>query len=226
MFTRYALYFTPDGQFADLGASWLGWDLRTRTSLPHPDIADVDLAAATQRPRKYGFHGTLKPPFALAEGVTANVLLSQAERLAAELAPIEMDGLEVAKMGQFLALRPVGDTADLAQLAARIVTELDPCRAAPSAQELQRRRTHRLSDAQESNLQRWGYPYVLDQFRFHMTLTGLLAAADRETLNRAAQEHFKPYLNQPFRVEAISLVGEGTGGMFSLIRRLPLNAQV
>ena len=44
----------------------------------------------------------------------------------------------------------------------------------PGAAELERRRKAGLSAAQEKMLLRWGYPYVLDEFRFHLTLTGRL----------------------------------------------------
>jgi len=51
-----------------------------------------------------------------------------------------------------------------------------------AAAELARRRTLRLTAEQDAMLARWGYPYVLEDFRFHMTLTGSLPLPER---NRA-----------------------------------------
>ena len=51
---------------ADFGARWLGWDVRRGAAAVQLDLPG--LRDATEAPRKYGFHGTLKPPFRLAEG--------------------------------------------------------------------------------------------------------------------------------------------------------------
>src|SRR5262249_2220033 len=39
-----------------------------------------------------------------------------------------------------------------------------------------RRNPARLTPRQRDYLERWGYPYVMEEFRFHMTLTGRLEA--------------------------------------------------
>ena len=66
-FTRYAIYYLPPaGALADFGARWLGWDVRRGAAAVQLDLPG--LRDATEAPRKYGFHGTLKPPFRLAEG--------------------------------------------------------------------------------------------------------------------------------------------------------------
>ncbi|HBR36147.1 MAG TPA: phosphonate metabolism protein, partial [Sulfitobacter pontiacus] len=64
MFKRYAIYYTPPpGDFARRGAVWLGWDVQAGEAVAHPDIEGLDIAKLTQRPRKYGLHGTVKAPF-------------------------------------------------------------------------------------------------------------------------------------------------------------------
>ena len=66
---RYAVYYAPQARgFAMAAASWLGWDLLAGRTVAQP-VLPVPLADWTAEPRKYGFQGTLKPPFRLIEGV-------------------------------------------------------------------------------------------------------------------------------------------------------------
>lgn len=222
MFKRYAIFFTPIGPVADLGAAWLGWDLRKAVTVPHPSYTDIDVAAVTRTPRRYGLHGTLKPPFRLSQATSVEALRSDVEALAADAAEVEIAGLAVAGMGRFLALRPISEEPDLTRLAASVVTSLDHHRAPLTEADLARRRARPLSVAQESNLERWGYPYVLDQFRFHITLTDPLRKDERETVRRALTDYLGDHLNVPFKVDALSLVGEDPAGRFHLIHRYPL----
>jgi putative phosphonate metabolism protein len=219
MFERYAVYYTPTGELAEVGASWLGWDSLAGQEVLHPLIDRLDVAALTETPRKYGIHGTLKPPFYLANGTDAGGLSKAVETLAASLAPVTLDGLEVRRLGGFLALVPRGDQAALAALAAKIVMDLDVFRAPPSEAELARRRQGNLSDAQEKHLNDWGYPYVMDQFRFHITLTGRQKNAD--ALLPKVTDHFTPVLPRPFVVDALTLLGQRADGRFEQIARCP-----
>ena len=139
-FARYAVYVTATGALADFGAAWLGWDSATGLETPHPKVFGIDVASVTATPRKYGFHGTIKPPFRLADGKTADELAAALEALCATLAPVILDGLKVRRLGRFIALVPEGDTGQLAMLAATTVERLDGFRAPPSEAELERRR--------------------------------------------------------------------------------------
>lgn len=216
-FTRYAVYYLPPegGALAAFGARWLGWDVDR-------GAACESLAPAlTEVPRKYGFHGTLKPPFRLAEGCDAAELLGAAQDLAGRLGPVTLEGLALTQLGRFFALAPLGDATALGDLAAACVRDLDGFRAPASEAELAKRRAKGLSPAQEAHLQRWGYPYVMDQFRFHLTLTGGVAKeriAEAEAQIAAAL----PALPAPFVIAEIALVGERPDGAFQTIRRLPL----
>jgi putative phosphonate metabolism protein len=220
MFTRYAIYYTPDGALAEAGAAWLGWDVAQGSAASHPDVSGIDLATLTDTPRKYGFHGTLKPPFVLRSGTSPDQLRKALADFCAARAPVTLDGLAVRQMGRFVALTPLGDLSTLRQLAADIVRGFDTFRAPPSEAELARRRAANLSPAQEQNLVTWGYPYVMDQFRFHMTLTGRLVKQDRPGDVIAA--HFNPVLPAPFAIAHLTLAGERADGMFQEIIRLPL----
>lgn len=223
MFSRYAIYVTPDGPLGDQGAAWLGWDAARGRPVPQPEIPGLDLPKATARPRKYGFHGTIKPPFRLAPGTTPEGLEAALEALCAKAAPVALDGLEVARLGGFLALTPTGAAAPqdaLSALAAQVVRDLDPFRAPLTGAEIARRRARPLSPTQEANLHRWGYPRVMEEFRFHLTLTGPLRDA-RGTLPIVAA-HFAPVLPRPFVIDALTLLGEDAEGRFHQITRCAL----
>lgn len=224
-FTRYAIYFAPDpGPLADFGAAWLGWDMARGCTIPHPDVPNLPhpISEITETPRKYGFHGTIKPPFALAAGRSSTELVKAATDLCAQLPPLTLPALELTQLGRFLALTLPGDTADLSHLAARIVRDLDPFRATPTAQDLARRRAKGLSDTQDKLLIKWGYPYVMEEFRFHITLTGRLNKTQAEDVKSTLTPVLDPMINTPLILRDLCLVGEGQDGNFRLIQRLPL----
>lgn len=224
-FTRYAVYYAPQpGAFAEFAADWLGWDAATGTARPHPQINGLpaSIPEITETPRKYGFHGTIKPPFRLASGTTRDQLETALAELAGTMAPVEMSGLHVHRLGRFLALTPTGDTGQLSDLAATVVKTLDPFRALPTEAELEKRRKANLSPAQEAHLQAWGYPYVLDEFRFHLTLTGRMPKAQVAEVESALQAAFAPLMPSPFRVEDLCLFGEREDGRFQILHRYAL----
>lgn len=225
-FTRYALYYAPPaGPLADFGSAWLGWDPRAGRKLAHPALPGLPMPVAeiTATPRKYGFHGTFKPPFRLKDGFDVAELHNATEALAATLSPVLLDGLKLSRIGGFLALTPEGDTTQLALLAARVVEALDGFRAAPEEFELERRRKPGLSARQEVLLQQWGYPYVMEEFRFHLTLTGKLPDAEAEAVSERLQPVLQPILPQPFRIREICLFGEGQDGRFHHLHRYTLS---
>lgn len=225
-YRRVAVYYTPPpGELTNFGASWLGWDVAQGVELPHPAIAGLpkDADTLTSVPRKYGFHATLKAPFRLAEGIAPDDLLHAAARLAGTLAPVGLaGGLRLSRLGDFVALVPAAPGPALQELAAALVRELDPLRAPLNAAEIARRRPESLSPAQRDNLDRWGYPHVLDAFRFHMTLTGPLTPEDGDAVVAALDPVLAPLLPDPHPIDAISIVGEAGDGRFRLIERLAL----
>lgn len=211
--SRYALYCLPGGTLGAAGAAWLGWDAATGQARP---------AAAPEgwvaRPRRYGFHATLKPPMRLAPGRSVQALETACADLAARLAPARAEGLEVTVHRGFVALTPVG-AHDLGRVADACVDALDAFRAPAPPEETARRRAGGLTPAQEANLVSWGYPFVMDTFRFHITLSGRLA--DPAPAAAAARAHFGA-LPTPFILGEIALCEEGPDGAFRLRRRHPL----
>jgi hypothetical protein len=77
-----------------------------------------------------------------------------------------------------------------------------------------------LSERQAAMLSRWGYPYVLDEFRLHVTLTSRLHDGDATTLRAALDDWLGPALPAPFVLDALSLCGDpGDGRPFATLRR-------
>lgn len=227
-YARFAIYYIPEpGPLADFGASWLGWDVQSGREAAHPDTEGLPhpVAEITATPRKYGFHGTVKPPFRLAPGHDAEGLVRAATLLASRLEPITLDGLQLTRLGSFLALTPKADKHQLSALtalASEWVQGLDAFRAPAPQSELDRRRKAGLSPRQEALLQQWGYPYVMEEFHFHLTLTGRLSAIEAPRVEAALKPLIAPLLPKPFVISSVALCGEDTEGRFHMIRRLPL----
>lgn len=226
-FERFAIYYTPPkaADWARFCTRWLGWDMAAGARVAFPDVPDLPRPASdiTETPRKYGLHATIKPPFRLAAGQTADTLVTACDTFCSKTAAVHLDGLQLARLGRFLALRPSGDQDRLNQLAAACVRDLDGFRAPASDTELARRRAARLSPTQEANLIAWGYPYVMQDFRFHMTLTGRLPRAELAQTETALNDILTPQLPAPFVVDALSLAGEDHTGRFHLIHRYALS---
>ena len=218
---RFAIYFAPLPETAlhRLASRWLGRDAASGEAVSQPDVPG--LHALTAEPRRYGFHATLKPPFALREGVEPESLMRAAAALAAGISPFEVR-LRLDQLDGFLALVPDASSPQLDVLAERCVRELDGFRAPPSEAELARRRNTPLSARQDANLERWGYPYVFDEFRFHMTLTERLGAADATRVGAAAEAHFADELSAPVSIDGITLFQEpAPGAPFVALRHFP-----
>lgn len=220
-YSRFAIYYLPpEGALSDFGASWLGWDVARGCDASQPDIAG--LYDATVTPRKYGFHGTLKPPFRLAEGAGVDELQTAVAAVAGTLVPACADGLELSALGRFLALTPQGDPQGIRRVADTCVRDLDSFRAPAPAAELERRRRAGLTERQEALMQTWGYPYVMEEFNFHLTLTGRLPKdMVAKWTDIAAKE--LPALPVPFHMSHIALCGERKDGYFELIQRYALS---
>lgn len=224
-FRRYGMYVVPEGGFYQAGAAWLGWDSLRGCDVAQPRVAGLprDAARLTATPRKYGFHGTIKPPFRLAGGKDVDALDAAARAFCAARQPVEVPALAVRRLGGFVAVVPVEPNPALSDLAGATVAALDPFRAAPTEAELGRRRKPGLSSRQDALLLQWGYPYVMEEFRFHLTLTGGLDRDAAEQARAALTRHFAPILPKPYRIDSLCLMGEDEGGMFHLLHRYTLS---
>ena len=222
---RAALYWAPllHDPLHRLGSTWLGRDAETGAVMPQPSVDGMNLAALTADPRGYGLHATLKPPFRLAGSYAA--LREDAARLAAGTEPFDLPPLELASLGGFLALRESAPCPALQALADACVATLDHHRAPPTEAETARRRPDRLTPAGRYNLQRWGYPQVFGEWRFHVTLTQRLEAAQAAAIRPALQGFLGEAAARPRRVVELCLFTQAApGDPFLIAERLPLGA--
>lgn len=185
-----------------------------------PGMTADEIRALTRSPGTYGFHGTLKAPFRLAEGVDEKELLDRISHLAGSLPALTMPELKVDRLDGFLALRPAGDSTAINALAEQFVTGLDALRAPIGSAERARRLSSGLSARQQELLEQWGYPYVLEEFRFHITISGRLDSTQAERLRPWIEEWFAPALAKaPEVMEVGVFVQPVTGAEFTLRRR-------
>jgi ribose 1,5-bisphosphokinase len=217
---RYAIYFAPDpaSDFWRFGSAWLGRCAHSGDDLPQPRIDGIDaatFASLTSAPRRYGFHATLKPPFRLARGASLPALAQALERLCAGRTAFRLPSLKVAELDGFLALVPAAPEPRIDALAAACVRGLDRFRAPPGAREMARRRSNSLSALEANLLQRWGYPYVLDRFRFHLSLTGSLRDTPPQVIDRlrsAAVEAIASLAGEPLVLDGVCIYEEPAEG--------------
>jgi putative phosphonate metabolism protein len=216
---RYALYWAPSAgsALAIFGAQWLGRDAETGAALASP--LSVEDQALTADPRRYGLHATLKPPFALAADVTIDDLEQALVGFAASRAPVALGRLALTDLKGFLALCPPTRVPALHDLADACVRDFDRFRAPPSEAELAKRRAARLSSAQDTYLQAWGYPYVFDQFQFHVTLTERLDPATRARFEADLASRLPTVLAESQSIDDIALFEEPAAGAPFVIRR-------
>ena len=194
-YPRYAIYYVPapDSDLHRFGAQLLGYDAFGGEDLPFPDgilQGTPDWRQQTSDPRKYGFHATLKAPMSLADGRTEVELLAACAAFAATPRPVPVIRPVVDSISGFIAVVPAEPPPELIRLAANCVSEFDSFRAPLSEADRARRNPSQLTPAQREHLDRWGYPYVMDDFRFHMTLTGRLGAERRDPLLKMLADRF------------------------------------
>lgn len=194
-FPRYAIYYAPQtGTALDrFGAELLGYDAFSGEDLPFPGpVLDraPDWRELTSDPRKYGFHATLKAPFALASDCSEAALISACAMFAATPRIIPVITPIIGSISGFIAVIPSAPPPALIRLAADCVTDLDEFRAPLTEFDRSRRNPAALTHAQREHLDRWGYPYVMEEFRFHMTLTCRLDADRREPVLAMLRDRF------------------------------------
>lgn len=213
---RYAIYFVPgaDSGLYRFGASILGYDCYNGEACAFFEGAEVEWPDFTREPRVYGFHATLKPPFHLADGYGEASLARAIKEFAADRAAVLIGELAVRELGSFVALVPPTPRPLLNGLAEACMRELDRFRAPMSKLERERRMTPGLSDRQIVNLARWGYPYVCEDFRFHMTLTGALPVQKRVRALRLLCEKYEQMPGvAPVTVDQIVIARQSEAGL-------------
>ncbi|SFV38376.1 putative phosphonate metabolism protein [Devosia crocina] len=222
MTERFAIYYAPsvNAPLWDRASAWLGRD-PSNNELFEGAIAGIDrnrLLNLTQSANRYAFHATIKPPMALASGASLEELRAALGEFARAQQPVPLGQLKVASLDGFLALVPQQENEGLQDFAALVVEQFEPFRAPLSLKDRAQRVARGLTPRQEELLDAYGYPYVFDEFRFHMTLTDRLPEADQREIMVAAQTWFAPDLAEPMLLDRLVLYHEPEAG--SLFRRL------
>ncbi len=217
-FIRYAVYYAPQpGTFADRTAAWLGWDLARGCMVDDPALQSRPVG----QPRNYGFHGTIRAPFRPV--VPEAQLIAAVDALAATRPAVTCGTLALHDLNGFLALMPTDGGPALIALAEAVVRATDLLRAPLTAEQIARRRPDSLTPRQRALLDRWGYPFVMEEFRFHLTLTDRLSPAERPAVQAMAQAWLGPVLPEPFVIADLCVVAEDAQGRFHLRHRAPLS---
>ncbi|MEM8689819.1 MAG: DUF1045 domain-containing protein [Pseudomonadota bacterium] len=207
-FARYAVYFCPrpETALARFGREWLGYDCETGESLAR--TSDHLLENQISQPRRYGFHATLKPPFRLSAGVEYDDFAAAVSGLAGDLHAFTVDGLVLKELGSFLALVPRDPSDALSELAFKCVRDLDRFRAPLNSSEIAQKAANGLSPYQEHLLFTWGYPYVGDEFRFHMTLTGQLTRPEMRRAQTQLTGLVAEFERSPVEIADLCICGD------------------
>jgi len=209
---RFAIYFVPPADTAlyRFGAAALGYDCYTgapAARLSDAGLTEAEWAALTAEPRTYGFHATLKAPFRLRGEFDQDALLGQLKSLAASITAIPAFEPAVGLIGGFVAILPRIASPALDRLAAVCVTGFERFRLPITDEERGKRLAAGLSPHQEANLERWGYPYVFEEFRFHMTLAGRIEPARRTAIHALLQAEFlRLHGHGPIRIDQLALM--------------------
>jgi len=194
---RFAIYFAPER------GSLL--DQRAEAWLTRADIAPLAVSA-----RRYGFHATIKAPMQLSR--TRDALEAALAQFSARHRPVALKTLAPRLIDGFLALTTEPQPAALTNFAEAVVMGFEPFRMPLDAAERARRLKAPLTTRQIELVDRYGYPYVLEEFRFHMTLTDRLPHNLQGPIMTDARAWFAPALNQPVALDRLVLFHEPTPG--------------
>lgn len=227
---RYAIYFAPpeNDALSVRAAHWLGRDAFHGRPLNQPAVAGFEqpeILGLTDEPRRYGFHATLKAPFELAPDRTEHELLADFDAFAGSTDAFVIPEVALGQLGPFFALVPAAENATLQAFAAACVRHFEPFRAALSEADIARRKPEKLSETERCYLVEWGYPYVFEAFRFHMTLSGQVPPERRDAMRQVLEAEFSAFIGQPLAISHLALFVEPERGAPFMLKRIsPLRA--
>jgi hypothetical protein len=222
---RLAVYYLPPARSAlwRAGTAALGYSCRLGAAVGRPGggapprpAGDGSAPRLRSRAALYGFHATMAAPFRAAAG--GRGIDRGLEAILASARPVRMPRMRLVLMrDSFPALVPEGAAEGLGALERALVEGLRPCAEAPD-EECIRRRGH-LTARQRAYAEAWGYPYVLEEFRFHMSLGDFPDRRFLEELSAA----FTPEALAPFVMDTLCLCAQPSpSAPFRLIREIPL----
>jgi hypothetical protein len=214
-FVRYAIFYTPQPGTAlsAFGRSWFG---RVNDGATLEAFSDSGLSSAFTRlptavSRYSGLHAVFKQPFALKSDTTAEALKARLFSFAQRRKPVATGPLTLFRAGRFLVLRPVRPAPALDWLAAQCVTTFDSFAAPMSETDREERGAAHHNDYQRLLLESYGDTNVLNEYRFHITLTGPLDNSHLERVAQALWPMIEEICADGVTVDALSLFGDPGG---------------
>lgn len=218
---RYAIYFTPaeSDSLTQKASHWL-----SRNAFSDQAYSNyASFAEMTAEPRRYGFHATLKAPFELSSDYSEAALIDALTRFTTSRPAFDIPEIVIGSLGPFFALVPASTYQPLQDFAADVVEYFEPFRAPLSESDIARRKPQNLSDSQRHNLTTWGYPHVMDDFRFHMTLTGPVEESQSERAASILAQTFSDFTQRPLTISGLGLfVEKARGDAFTVHTWQPL----
>ena len=226
-FSRFAIYYVPpeSNYLTRFAASWFGWDVYQGIKVNYPVFCNLthDIEEVTGAPSKYGFHGTLKAPFCLAPDRTIDELRLSLSTLTRYTKKFEIPSICLRIMSGFIAIVPTVQNEKINFLAKKCLEDLDTFRKAETLENLNKRRASGLSASEKHHLLKWGYPYVLDDFHFHLTMTSKLPSKVLKNVFSVLSSELQVILKAPLLIDKICLLGESNRhGKFEVIEEFSL----
>ncbi len=226
---RYAVYFVPSqaSEFYRLGVNLLGRSVFPGDKIQVKKFSSLPgkyWESLSASPRFYGFHATIKAPFEL--NGTREELWAALAALAARTSAFKLPKFKISFVdGKFLALTLKNPCPELAALEKNCLSSLSRLTVPLNQEDINRR--GELSPHLIDNLKKWGYHLVLDDFKFHMTLTGPVhAKSTAAILVRLLAGYFKSILAQENIFDALTLLyQEDREKPFKALDVFPLNGE-
>jgi hypothetical protein len=234
-YSRYAIYYAPpkESSLEEFGRYWFGWDplnaklINNKRRINYlnrfgiKNLINIDKNVLIAK--KYGFHGTLIPPFKLNKNYSTNTLFKKTEEIAKKLKKFKFYKFKLKKINNFYAFVQNKKNNNINKLSNRLVRELFKFRSPLTKKEIDRRNPSKLSKLQLNILYKWGYPYLMSEFNFHMTLASEVTGNKLYLELKKIERNKEIILNEINNFDKIYIFGENQKGMFENLENFSLS---
>ena len=234
-YSRYAIYYAPpkESSLEEFGRYWFGWDPLNAKLINNKHRINylnrfgiknlINIDKNVLIPKKYGFHGTLIPPFKLNKNYSTNTLFKKTEEIAKKFKKFKFYKFKLKKINNFYAFVQNKKNNNINKLSNRLVRELFKFRSPLTKKEIDRRNPSKLSKLQLNILYKWGYPYLMSEFNFHMTLASEVTGNKLYLELKKIERNKEIILNEINNFDKIYIFGENQKGMFENLENFSLS---
>ena len=234
-YSRYAIYYAPPkgSSLEEFGRYWFGWDpvnaklinnkhrINYLSRFGIKNLINIDKNVLIAK--KYGFHGTLIPPFKLNKNYSTNTLFKKTEEIAKKFKRFKFYKFKLKKINDFYAFVQNKKNNNINKLSNRLVRELYKFRSPLTKKEIDKRNPSKLSKLQLNILYKWGYPYLMSEFNFHMTLASEVTGNKLYFELKKIEKNKEIILNEINNFDKIYIFGENQKGMFENLENFSLS---